>query len=318
MPLSEGGRSLRDRLFTQREEAAHETEAEEEKAALRQRPGEYNVMAGIARLAPVLEKSIERFGKFFVGATIEAFEAEGSTLTELDAKELANELTEVVLSHSRGARAALERRALVTGMDTGAFMTRLSRAESTVLHKLTNEIEIYRLKKGMSGKDSPPSLEPRDSLTQLLPRPALDRDLALAFSSATALAPLAVIFSDLDHFKSINDEFSHATGDAVLRAVAACFLEVCGARCDAYRYGGEEFVVLLKATSAAEAHIWAERLRSAVESLVIPSVERTITVSLGIATTEAAPASAEDLLSRADAAMYKAKTAGRNRVVLSD
>ena len=130
--------------------------------------------------------------------------------------------------------------------------------------------------------------------------------------------PLSAIMLDIDHFKDINDGFGHAAGDEALRAI----VRVCGAALRAHdilsRYGGEEFACILPSTDLEGARMLAERLRADIESCrPLPDEERAhITASLGAA--EALPAESPDsLIVRADQALYAAKRAGRNRVMLS-
>ena len=127
---------------------------------------------------------------------------------------------------------------------------------------------------------------------------------------------LSVLLLDADHFKHINDDHGHETGDRVLRVLASTCrqslrqLDVIG------RYGGEEFVVLLPETSAALAAETAERLRREIEQLRVPAPagEIHVTVSIGVATAGPATESVAALINEADRALYEAKRGGRNRV----
>jgi diguanylate cyclase (GGDEF)-like protein len=129
---------------------------------------------------------------------------------------------------------------------------------------------------------------------------------------------LSVIFLDIDHFKSINDNFGHHAGDLVLRTVAERVKEVVRASDAVFRYGGEEFVVVLGDTPTAGAHCLAERIRRAVEKepCGLGMVATEVTLSLGVATLLQGESYME-LLQRADEAMFLAKRSGRNRVELS-
>jgi two-component system cell cycle response regulator len=128
---------------------------------------------------------------------------------------------------------------------------------------------------------------------------------------------------DLDHFKQINDRYGHLAGDAALREAAQRIdLHIRGSDASA-RFGGDEFVVLAPGITAEQAVALAERIREAVSGSpveVIPGVNVTLTVSIGVADIEVArdeadlAGAAERLLSAADAALYKAKQQGRNRV----
>lgn len=122
----------------------------------------------------------------------------------------------------------------------------------------------------------------------------------------------SVLIIDIDRFKQINDCHGHMKGDKVLRDVVGLIDERSRKLDTVFRMGGDEFLVLLPDTHATQARVVAEHLRAAVEATQMLS-EETITVTVGIS--EIAPGDAEsDLLKRADAALYRAKEAGRNRV----
>ncbi len=134
--------------------------------------------------------------------------------------------------------------------------------------------------------------------------------------------PLSVIMFDLDHFKNINDTFGHALGDRVLERVIQV---VCSQLRDVDligRYGGEEFVIVLPVTGAQQAYLVAERIRSGVETLRIETDHSPafVTLSIGIAEMlhEPQEGAVENVIRRADEAMYAAKQAGRNRTVIFD
>jgi diguanylate cyclase (GGDEF)-like protein/PAS domain S-box-containing protein len=127
---------------------------------------------------------------------------------------------------------------------------------------------------------------------------------------------LAVLFLDVDHFKEINDEYSHAIGDEVLRAVASCFGEQLRSVDMIGRYGGEEFVFLLPETGLENARVIAERLRLEIERMTITTVQGDlkVTASIGVSSLTGDIHTLEALLDKADAAVHRAKAAGRNRV----
>lgn len=127
-------------------------------------------------------------------------------------------------------------------------------------------------------------------------------------------APLSLVMVDLDHFKSINDRFGHAAGDDALRRFATVLRGECRAADLAGRQGGEEFVVSLAGTGLAEAAQFAERLRARIEHETA-SDEAPIRISVGVAELADRHTTADDLIAAADAALYSAKTTGRNRVV---
>lgn len=136
---------------------------------------------------------------------------------------------------------------------------------------------------------------------------------------------LVCLMLDIDRFKRVNDSWGHAAGDAVLREIAQRIESQVRASDVAARYGGEEFVVLLPGTDVAAAKLLAERIRSAVSSTPVnlPKGESvTITASIGISEVQPPPEAddlktlGDSLIARADVALYAAKSAGRDRVVV--
>lgn len=142
---------------------------------------------------------------------------------------------------------------------------------------------------------------------------ALEREVDLARRQQ---APLSMLIIDADHFKRFNDEFGHAFGDDVLRALANAASATVRRSDLLFRYGGEEFVVLASHTNHHGAKLLAERIREAIAGIrTIRGREVTLTVSIGVAEL-ADEESAETLFERTDNAMYQAKNGGRNRVVI--
>lgn len=156
-----------------------------------------------------------------------------------------------------------------------------------------------------------------DGLTGLKNRRRLDRDLAeLPRSCVVGFAMI-----DVDHFKQFNDTNGHQAGDTALRMVADCLAANVRSTDVVYRYGGEEFSVVLRDTSEAEAVEVLERVRAAVESAAIPGGEHQpagrVTISVGLVVTGPSDPSSELLAETADGALYRAKHDGRNRVVVA-
>lgn len=157
-----------------------------------------------------------------------------------------------------------------------------------------------------------------DPLTGISNRRHIEYMLHAAVDEARRTrSELAVIMLDVDHFKRINDDFGHATGDRVLAALAACIGNLLRRPAVLGRMGGEEFLALLPDTGTTEAMALAERLRVAVAALQPVPGEETprVTISVGVATSKSEDKDAHDLIRRADRALYDAKRAGRNRVV---
>lgn len=130
-------------------------------------------------------------------------------------------------------------------------------------------------------------------------------------------AGMAMIMVDIDQFKRLNDEFGHLLGDEVLRQVASIFSQNLRKIDVVCRCGGEEFVILLSQTNAEHALRVAEKLRRIVESWQFPGVARPVTISAGVATYPEYGKTRDELMKAADAGMYAAKQAGRNRVCLA-
>lgn len=164
-------------------------------------------------------------------------------------------------------------------------------------------------------------LATKDPLTGLWNARAFD-DMANRMMSLGQrnTSPHCTLFIDLDHFKSINDRFGHATGDAVLRSVAANIVNSCRESDIVARIGGEEFVVFLPNTEVRGAMLLAEKIRQSVEALTPVTADNEpyrITLSIGVAHRVPADQTLTDIQRRADIAMYDAKKQGRNRVVLA-
>jgi diguanylate cyclase (GGDEF)-like protein len=163
-----------------------------------------------------------------------------------------------------------------------------------------------------------------DSLTELPNRRRFRYVLDAEWDRAMRTAgSLAVVMIDVDHFKLFNDHYGHLAGDDCLRRVAGALGDSTRRTTDlACRYGGEEFVIVLAGSDAAGAAVVAERARAAVAALALPhalSDPGVVTVSVGVAaalvTQSMVP---DDLVARADAALYQAKRDGRNRIAVND
>jgi diguanylate cyclase (GGDEF)-like protein len=153
-----------------------------------------------------------------------------------------------------------------------------------------------------------------DGLTGLPNRRAIEDTIRLMVAQAgRTLSPLAALMCDLDHFKHINDQYGHGPGDDVLAGVAVALGASIRSSDFAGRYGGEEFIVLLPDTDAAAAMMIAEKVRAAVATVRVSTVDEPITMSVGIAVLPEHAGDAESLQRAADRALYAAKNAGRDR-----
>lgn len=198
-----------------------------------------------------------------------------------------------------------------------ATQTMEHRAKSleTELQKSSREVNELKRKLDSVRKESL-----TDPLTGVSNRKAFDTELGKAVQgSRETCEPLCLLMCDIDHFKLFNDTWGHQTGDQVLRLVANCLSENVKGRDTAARYGGEEFAVIVRGAALEAAMTLADQIRLGVQSkkLVKKStgdILGTITISIGVA--ELGPGEAPaSLIQRADACLYGAKNAGRNRVM---
>ncbi len=152
-----------------------------------------------------------------------------------------------------------------------------------------------------------------DALTGLWGRGVLDHSLTTELARAKRFGrPLGVLMIDIDHFKRVNDQHGHQTGDAVLRLTAHVMQHHIRKSDTIARYGGEEFCVLVDGGSRYGVLILANRIREAVEEAGIPGLPQ-VTVSVGTAVSLEGD-TPESILKRADVSLYEAKSEGRNRV----
>lgn len=176
-------------------------------------------------------------------------------------------------------------------------------AETT--RKLNEDVDLLRI------------LAEADPMTGLLNRRAFANASAAAFTDFEARRiTLAVLVLDVDHFKRVNDGYGHAAGDAVLRATASLLTSLVRSSDLVSRYGGEEFVVLLRDIQPDNVRLIAETIRGAVAAMRVlhDGREIKVTISIGAAIARPTDRDFEDLFQRADLALYTAKRNGRNQV----
>jgi diguanylate cyclase (GGDEF)-like protein len=156
-----------------------------------------------------------------------------------------------------------------------------------------------------------------DALTGLANRRGFGDALARIGGGAAEPASIALLVIDIDHFKRVNDQHGHATGDAILRHVAGHVARVAGSGAIVARYGGEEFVVALRGADLMRAGTLAERIRNSIGvTFDMESELPRVTISIGVAAGSSNEIDA--LLADADCALYRAKNEGRNKVMLAD
>lgn len=155
-----------------------------------------------------------------------------------------------------------------------------------------------------------------DPLTGINNRRRFDETLATYIQMGKRTGNgFSILLLDADHFKKVNDNYGHPVGDAVLQQIAGLIMQNTRTTDFVARYGGEEFVVILpNAPSATEVMTVAEKIRSAIESASFPEVGQ-MTMSIGSSHWHAEETNADDVIQRADEALYNAKASGRNRVV---
>jgi len=154
-----------------------------------------------------------------------------------------------------------------------------------------------------------------DGLTGLYRRHLFEKRIEIEISRARRGGKnLSLIFLDIDYFKSVNDNFGHRVGDLVLKEISAVLIEETVAPGIAARYGGEEFVLLMPETNKKDALEKAEAIRQRVEQKKFEELNRTMTISAGVASYPDDATSSKNLIEQADNAVYMSKRNGRNRV----
>ena len=227
----------------------------------------------------------------------------GSTF-EAHVDEAASELLTTLGATGQAERNRVSNQAASIKAETGAELREeMERARKAKEH---NE-------QGASAPIDPVELDDRLPLGR---RSAFDRDLARAVAEAERDGePFALVMIDIDHFKQVNDVHGHPVGDEVLLELAKLVVNRTVRKGAAYRFGGEEFALLLPGYSAEEAVGLAERIRKDLEVATLSSKKLRMTTSFGAASVPAHATKAQALLEQADAALYEAKRSGRNRAV---
>ena len=229
-------------------------------------------------------------------------------------------------SHVDRVAAEVTRRLTHFGLGAAAIPT----SERNRITNLTTQIkrdcaqrlgrDVERARQLQDGP-SEPGLSPTD-LDDRLPlgrRGAFDQDLVAGVQRGRrSEEPVCLVMMDIDHFKRVNDEHGHPVGDEVLLAVAERLVKCLGRKGKAYRYGGEEFALVLPNYSPEEAVGLAERVRLDIEGAVLSTKSLSITASFGVACVPEHASEAAALLEKSDAALYRAKEQGRNRVCSSE
>ena len=209
----------------------------------------------------------------------------------------------------------------VSGYAAMGFCLALAAVETLIIAP-TVAIRSGRMLRQLNlARDEVVRLAQVDPLTGLLNRRGFDKVAAETFAAHDAMGrSAAALMCDLDHFKSINDEFGHEFGDVALRHVADVFRAATrGKKAVLARMGGDEFVLLLREVTRSDAVAVADTVRLTVAALPVERYGQKvwITLSLGLAATSSCEGRVSALIARADAALYKAKRDGRNCVAVA-
>ena len=241
---------------------------------------------------------------------IELFAQDQSNLsnyaTLLD--ESACRLSQTSASSTEMLNGLVEALLLATGdiMENGDVLVRHMVDSAQAMERVKSELDEYK------------RLAKIDPLTKLYNRRAFDERLWSIYEDNRTVSSHALLVADIDHFKKLNDAYGHPVGDRVLTVVATLMTKSVGGEAFIARTGGEEFAIILHGTSLEVTVETAERIRLAIEATPFRNQKvgldyGRITMSIGLCMTTHA-SSAEELYSRADAALYAAKNSGRNRL----
>jgi two-component system chemotaxis response regulator CheY len=213
-----------------------------------------------------------------------------------------------------------EKRNVVLGLEIGAdeYLTKPFHAKELLARVAAGERILQLEEKLTVSQQKLTELAMRDGLTGVLNRRAAGEHLAAELSRAARQgSPFSILLADIDHFKSVNDQYGHPVGDQALRYVAEILVHYVRPYDWVGRWGGEEFLVMLPGASLEGALQAAERIRRnlAEKPFVLESNQEVLLrVSMGAASVPQEPCSAEELVRRADEALYRAKHGGRDRV----
>jgi len=268
------------------------------------------------QLARALQTSLE------IEALIEIFSKHLQSLVAHQGLHYADERTDIDITVGETGGHCHEV-ALALGEDTLGELRIHSRAALSAMHKKATDTllqdllyplrnaHMYREAINESVRDPLTGVNNRSTF-----RKVLDREVDLSRRHG---APLSLIMLDVDRFKSINDRHGHVAGDMALKSIAHCMLACIRESDILFRYGGEEFCIALANTDLEGAHKLAERVRRALEILVVRTsgARLHVTASLGVATLSDTDDAAH-LVEKADHSLYRAKALGRNRIASDD
>lgn len=270
----------------------------------------------VLRISNALQSSL------FVKDVIHAFSSEARRLVRRLALRYRNRTDDLLFQEGRQQlhRCSYELNLLGKSMGEVSFMRNqpFSSDEQALFEVMLCAL-IYPLRNALMYERALKSAL-KDPLTGINNRASMELHLDHEVLSAVRhRTPLSMLMIDVDYFKAVNDEHGHVAGDAVLAGVAEAIVRCTRDSDVVFRYGGEEFAVILTNTKSAGALLLAERIRNTISELVTHASDAKImvTVSVGVAQL-AAGESKVDLLEHADSMLYRAKYRGRNQVVMAD
>ncbi len=253
---------------------------------------------------------------------LELFYLQGNANVPLDALEYINEAANLEYRVGTRGRHTCTYNLRLGEIDMGSLLFRrrskFTEDETVIIEKLLCCL-LYPLRNALMYRDAL-ALAQKDALTGIRNRAALDESLRAEINMAGRHGtPLSLVVFDIDHFKAINDQFGHSQGDVAIKSVVECAQHCARSTDMLFRYGGEEFVMILRNTTLSGARLLADRIRRRVENMECQGSRKPIsmTVSAGVAAMENGE-TAQQLFERADSALYAAKHGGRNQVCVDE
>lgn len=285
-------------------------------------PGLSNHLSPIGPEQPAWSKGLEISGvlqtTLDAERVVELFNQEVNALVAHDGLQYRHPERGLNLDFGTTARHRCSYRLVVGEQNMGELIfqrrKKFTAAETQIFEYLLCSL-VYPLRNALLYRDALQSAN-TDPLTGLNNRATFDAALRREIDLAQRHgAPLSLIVVDIDHFKSVNDTYGHAVGDNALQAFAKCAVRTTRGSDILFRYGGEEFVILLSNTGPNGALLLADRLRRAVSEMPLTCGDAcfNMSISAGLSTLQSGD-SAESLFQRADNGVYLAKQEGRNRV----
>ena len=271
-------------------------------------------LIGISKLAIRLQQSIE------ITPLLNTFCEETASIVPCDSVQYNNEeadlkyLTGEIQIHHCKYQLELENENL--GEIICSRKTPFTIKETNLIERLLSLL-IYPLRNALLYRQAITQAR-RDPLTQISNRAAFDESMSKQLSAHKRhQADFSLMIIDIDHFKKVNDTYGHIAGDKVLKVVANIISKTIRGSDEVFRYGGEEFVVILGNTNQDGASFIAERVRRQIQQKVLDTSKNIqVTVSVGVASSDRVN-DPTDTLEYADRALYQAKELGRNRIATS-